>query len=379
MMLTLDPYLCIGSVSLVLGLAAGFVMHRSDFCMAGMFRDLFLFRRTAMIKSFVLLVLSSMLLFEAARQAGLLSAYPFPLLYPPTAANLIGGLLFGIGMVCAGGCVVGTLYKMGAGSVLSLTAFAGLVFGSGLYAEFHPVWAAFAKSTVLAPGKITIAQILNVDPLLPVLAVAVPGALLLLSWHRKGELVRPAFAVGYLQPAKAALVLSLIGALSYVLVGMPLGVTSSFTKIAGLIESTLAAPHFDGLVFFQAVPLNFVHRLTNAVLTGGTGPRLDALAAIQFPLISGIIAGSAISAALVGELKFYYRVPARQYMLAAAGGTIMGLASRMAPTCNVWHLMGGLPILSMSSMLFFLGMLAGAWIGGMLLLKVLGAGPGRTA
>lgn len=377
-MLTIDPYIFIGSVSLVLGLAAGFVMHRSDFCMAGMFRDLFLFKRTVMIKSFVLLVLSSMLLFEAARRAGLLSAYPFPLLFPPTAANLIGGLLFGLGMVCAGGCVVGTLYKMGAGSVLSLTAFAGLVFGSGLYAEFHPAWAAFAKSTVLAPGKVTIAQMLNVDPLLPVLVAAVPGALLLLSWHRKGELARPAFATGYLQPAKAALALSLIVALSYVLVGMPLGVTTSFTKIAGFIESTLFPAHFDGLAFFKAVKLNYTHNLTGAVLTGGAGPRFDALVAFQFPLITGIIAGSAISAALLGELKFYYKVPARQYVLAATGGTIMGLASRMAPSCNVWHLMGGLPLLAASSMLFLLGMLAGAWIGGMLLIKVLAAGPGKS-
>ena len=71
MMLTIDPYIFIGSVSLALGLAAGFVMHRSDFCMAGMFRDFFLFKRTVMIKSFVLLVLSSMLLFEAARRAGM--------------------------------------------------------------------------------------------------------------------------------------------------------------------------------------------------------------------------------------------------------------------------------------------------------------------
>jgi len=378
MMHTIDPYLFIGSVSLLLGLAAGFVMHRSDFCMAGMFRDLFLFKRTVMIKSFVLLVLSSMLLFEAARQTGLLSPYPFPLLYPPTAGNVIGGFLFGIGMVFAGGCVVGTLYKMGAGSVLSLTAFAGLVFGSGFYAEFHPAWAAFAKSMVLAPGKVTIAQILNVDPLLPILVVLVPGALLLFSWHRKGELKRSAFAAGYLQPARAALALSLIGALSYVLVGMPLGVTSSFTKIAGFIERTLFPDHFNGLAFFKAVPLNYVHGLTGAALTGGVGPRLDTLAAIQFPLISGIILGSALSAALLGELKFYYKVPARQYVLAAAGGTLMGLASRMAPTCNVWHLMGGLPILAASSMLFLLGMLGGAWIGGMLLVKILAAGTART-
>ncbi len=74
------PYFFLGFVSLLLGLAAGFIMHRSDFCIAGMFRDLFLFRRFVLIRSFVLLVTVSMALFEAARRFKVLSAYPFPLL-----------------------------------------------------------------------------------------------------------------------------------------------------------------------------------------------------------------------------------------------------------------------------------------------------------
>jgi uncharacterized membrane protein YedE/YeeE len=365
-----NPFVIIAAISLLLGLAAGYVMHRSDFCLAGMFRDLFLFKRTVMIKSLILLVVSSMVFFEAARQGGLLTV-PFPLMYPPSAANLIGGFLFGIGMVLAGGCVVGTLYKMGSGSILSLTAFVGLILGSGLYAEFHPSWAAFAKRTVLFPGKVTVAQILGVDPLVMVLAVAVPGALLLFSWHKKGKLYRPAFAAGYLQPYKAAISLSLISCASYVLIGMPLGVTSSFTKIAGFIERTLFSRHYDNLAYFKNVPLNAVNSLTGASLQGGVGPALDALAVIQFPLVFGIIAGSAISALLLSEFKLYYRVPLRQYALSASGGIVMGLAARMAPTCNVWHLMGGLPILSVSSILFFIGMLPGAWLGGGLLVRIL--------
>jgi hypothetical protein len=365
-----NSFFVIGAISLLLGLAAGFVMHRSDFCMAGMFRDMFLFRRTVMIRSFFLLVVASMLLFEGARRIGLLSV-PFPLLYPPAVTNLIGGLLFGIGMVLAGGCVVGALYKMGSGSVLSFTTFAGIIFGSGLYAEIHPAWAAFAKQTTMFPGKVTIAQITGLDPLIPVLIVALPGAFLLLFWHSRGKLARKAFAEGYMQPYKAALALSMIGLLSYVLVGMPLGVTSSFTKIAGFIESLMFKGHFDDLAFFKVVPLNYVHRLTGSVLQGGPGPTFDALAAIQFPLVFGIVAGSAISAALLGELRISYRVPVRQYLLAASGGIAMGLASRMAPTCNVWHLMGGLPILAASSILFLLGILPGAWLGGAVLVKIL--------
>jgi uncharacterized membrane protein YedE/YeeE len=368
-----SPIIFLGEVSLVLGIAAGYVMHRSDFCLAGMFRDLFLFRRTVMLRSFVLLVAASMVFFEAARRLGLLSVYPFPLLYAPTAANVIGGCLFGVGMVFAGGCVVGTLYKMGAGSVLSMTAFVGLIVGSGLYAEIHPAWAIFIKKTTLFPGKITVSQILGVDPLIPILVIVTPIAALLVSWYRTGAFTRQSFATGYLQPYRAALWLAVIGTASFILVGMPMGVTTSFTKIAAYLERALFPAHFDGLAFYKSVPLNFVHIVTGATLTGGPGPRYDALAAIQVPLIIGIVVGSAISAALLHELRITFRVPARQYAIAASGGVLMGLASRMAPTCNVWHLLGGLPLLSASSILFLIGMLAGAWIGGMLLRRLLTA------
>lgn len=373
---SVQPSLFLGIISLVLGLAAGYVMHRSDFCLAGMFRDLFLFRRTVMIKSLVLLVVVSMVLFEAARLLGFLSVYPFPLLYAPSAGNAIGGFLFGIGMVLAGGCVVGTLYKMGSGSAVSLVAFGGLILGSGLYAEIHPFWAEFVKKTTVFPGKITIGQIMGVDPLVPVLVVSLPGAILLLLWRSRGELARPSFASGYLQPYKAALALALIGTASYILLGMPMGVTSSFTKAAAFVESTLLAEHYASLSFFKGMPLNFVHAITGATLIGGPGPAYDALAAVQIPLIIGIVAGSAVSAALLKELHFYYRVPPRQYVLAAAGGVLMGFASRLAPTCNVWHLLGGLPILAASSILFLFGMFPGAWLGGKLLLKVLAAQQG---
>ena len=49
----------------------------------------------------------------------------------------------------------------------------------------------------------------------------------------------------------------------------------------------------------------------------------------------------------------------------------MGLASRMAPGCNVWHVMGGLPVFSLSSLLFVLGLLPGAWAGGKIVSRIL--------
>jgi uncharacterized membrane protein YedE/YeeE len=306
-------------------------------------------------------------LFEAARQAGLLRHYPFPLLYPPSLANILGGFLFGTGMVLAGGCVVGTLYKMGAGSALSALAFAGLIAGSALYAEMHPLWASFAKATTFFPGKITLSQITGTDPLVLIALTAIPGALLVAGWYKKGKLVRASLVEGYMQPWTAALCLSLISLLSYVLVGMPMGVTSSYAKVAAYIERFFFEEHLMQTAYFQAVPLNYINPLNGASLQGGAGPQIDAIAAIQFPLVAGIVLGSAVSALMLKEFRIYLRLPFRQYISAFTGGVIMAVAARIAPTCNVWHLLGGIPVLAASSLLFLSGLLPGAWLGSKLL------------
>jgi hypothetical protein len=152
------PYWLIVPTSLVLGLAAGWVMHRSDFCMTAMFRDVFLFRDGFMPRMLVLLVVLSMVMFELLRLSGLAAPYPFPLLGPASLSNVLGGLLFGVGMVLAGGCVIGTLYKMGAGSLLSALAFVGLITGATVYAAIHELWIGFARATTLLPGPTTLAE-----------------------------------------------------------------------------------------------------------------------------------------------------------------------------------------------------------------------------
>lgn len=356
------PVLC-----LLLGLAVGFVMHRSDFCIAGMFRDLFLFGSVFKLRPLLLLVASSMLLFEIARQLGLLPLYPFPLFGSPSLANSIGGFLFGVGMVLAGGCVVGSLYKMGAGSILSAVACAGLIAGSAIYAEMHPWWAALITTTTFFKGKVGIPQILGIDPLPMVLALTVVAFIYFRYCFRLGRMSRPMFAEGSLQPWKAALLLSLISLASCVFIGMPLGVTTAYAKIAAYAESAFSCTHVSGVAFFQLHPLNYRQPLSGIRMVGGPGPCLDAIAMIQFPLIAGIVMGSALSSMLLKEFRISARAPLRQYVSAAIGGIIMGLSSRMASACNIWHLMGGLPILAAQSVLFLVGLLPGAWLGSVLL------------
>lgn len=354
---------------LSIGFIAGLVMHRSDYCIAGMFRDLFLFKKNFMLRTLMLLIVVSMVLFELGRRMDSL-LYPFPLLGSPSLANVAGGFFFGIGMVLAGGCVVGVLYKMGAGSLVSLIAFIGLITGCGLYAEIHPWWSSVVKATAFFNGKITLPQVIGLDPAFLVVPVAGFSSFFFYKWYKAGKWIRSSAAEGYIQPWKAAFMLLSAGLLSYLLIGMPLGITTAYSKFAAYAESIFFPVHVESLSYLKIVSLNYKQPLTGEVLKGGPGPVFDAISIIQIPLIIGIVSGSAFSAYSLKEFRPCFRIPWIQFVSAFAGGVIMGLASRMAPACNVWHLMGGLPIFAVQSILFVIGLLPGAWLGSLVLVNV---------
>ncbi|PKL51396.1 MAG: hypothetical protein CVV37_06745 [Nitrospira bacterium HGW-Nitrospira-1] len=356
-------------ISLLLGYLAGIIMHRSDYCIAGMFRDLFLFKHTFMLRTLVLLVVSNIILFELARQSGLV-LYPFPPTGSPSLSAVIGGALFGIGMILAGGCPTATLYKMGSGNFLSLIAFTGIISGCLLYAEIHPYCAAFIKQTTFFQGRITIPQMLGADPLIVISATAAAGGFFIIRWLRDGKLVRPSNAEGYFQPWKAAVCLAFIGVVAYVVVGKPIGVTNGYAKLGAYIEGIFFRGHVEGLPFFKATPINYMHPLTNIHMQGGSGPWFDAVSVMELPIIIGIVFGSACSAVLLREFRIYYNVPYRQYISAFTGGVLMGLSARLSLGCNVTHLLGGLPILTGQSILFLAGLVPGAWLGSKMLVHM---------
>lgn len=358
------------AAGLAVGLAAGFIMHRADFCLAAAFRDAFLFRNHFMLRTVILLVAASALLFEIARRLGLLAFYPFPLLGAPSLSNVLGGALFGIGMVLAGGCVVGTLFRMGAGSLGSLVAFGGLLAGSALYAAVHAPWTSFARAATFFRGRVTVPQLLGTDPGAVVLPALLLAAFLLLRWRKEGTWVRPAGPRGYLAPWAAAGLLAVAGLLSYVASGMPIGITTSYAKMAAYADSALFGGSLSDAAYFRTVPLDLVNPATGIVLRGGPGPVFDAIAALQMPIILGVVLGGAVSAVSLREFALRWRVPPAQLLAAFLGGALMGLASRLAPGCNIWHLMGGLPILAVQSVLFVAGLVPGSWIGSRALVRI---------
>lgn len=96
------------------GFALGFIMHRSRLCFARAFREPFMTAETEMTKAIIVALAVAMPLAALLFSAKVIDPY---LGIPPTfwIGSLLGGLIFGIGMVFAGGCASGSLWRMGEG------------------------------------------------------------------------------------------------------------------------------------------------------------------------------------------------------------------------------------------------------------------------
>lgn len=358
------------ATSLLAGLCAGWLMHRADFCTVAALRDSFLFRDTGMLRAQALLVALSVVFFELLRLTGLQAYSAVPFYGLPSLSNLVGGVLFGFGMVLAGGCVVGVLYRLGSGSRLALAALFGLVCGSALYAEIHPWWHSLAVASRLSE-QATLPLLTGIPMPWWSLAMALLAFCLWRDFsHRHATRLKPSVR-GYVALHHAALGLSLCGVACLVLVGMPMGVTTTYAKIAAVVERQLLPEHAAALEFFAVQPFDYTPPYSELSLAGGAGWQLDALALIQYPLIFGILAGAALSSWRLKEFRARFRPPRLQLFVTFGGGLTMGLASRLTPGCNVWHLWGGLPHLALSSVLFCLGLVPGAWLGARLIRQII--------
>ena len=102
------------AIIILAGFAIGFIMHRSRFCVARAIREPFMTAEGGMTKAVILALAVGIPVASLIFQAKLLDPY---LAIPPRfwIGSLAGGVVFGIGMVFAGGCGTGSLWRVGEG------------------------------------------------------------------------------------------------------------------------------------------------------------------------------------------------------------------------------------------------------------------------
>jgi uncharacterized membrane protein YedE/YeeE len=116
---------------LLFGAALGVVFQRSRLCLVRAFREPFMTGDGEHTRAAALAVVVSMLGFTILKFADLKDRGEW--VFPAAGAGaLLGGLIFGIGMVLTGGCGAGSIWRVGEGQVKLLAAVVTFSLGASL-------------------------------------------------------------------------------------------------------------------------------------------------------------------------------------------------------------------------------------------------------
>jgi uncharacterized protein len=362
------------------GLAFGFVLQRSRFCFASAFRDLFLLGDARVMRGIIagLAVATAgftVLMARLLPEVGFGSLPPGATVLPLGLHTLLGGVLFGIGMVLAGGCTSGSLYRAGEGYVGSMVALLGIMLGLEISSHTWNWW---------WEAHISQAPLIWFPEHLGYLggSLLTFGALLLcflaISWWE--------FRSSIMLPSKPTEVdalssfgdhLRAIGRLIFVK-GWPVVVGGVALATLNVFLYTYRHPWgvVAGLGIWadkvaSAMHLGAGELLGRSGLAGCAFEPDTASPLGHMPLLNlGVIAGAFIAASLASEFKL--RIPKQplRYAQSIGGGVLMGYGAGLALGCTVGAFFSAIPSLALNGWVFAGSLAVGAYIGVKLLNRI---------
>ncbi|WP_114853516.1 YeeE/YedE family protein [Brachybacterium sp. YJGR34] len=323
---------------LLVGAALGYVLQRSRFCVTGAFRDLYLTRSTRYFTPFMLAIAIQAVGVAALTSAGVLA--PEAASFAPVAV-IVGGLLFGIGIIFAGGCATGTYYRAGEGLIGS---WAALIFYALFAAimKFGPLGAFTEAARSRTVGEATIQDTLGVSHWVPTVIFA--GLVTaLVVWQVRRNAGRPRAAL----PARRT-------GLGHYLADIPWspwvgGVLLGLLAIIAWVTSTASGR--NGGLGITTPSAKIVTYLTTGDIT---------LVDWSVMLVLGILVGSFIAAKLSGE--FRWRVPdARTILRSVGGGALMGVGAALAGGCTIGNSLVETSLFSYQGWVSLVAIVLGTW------------------
>lgn len=373
------------------GFAFGALLQRSRLCFAAAFRDLFLAKeRRAAVG-----LLAALAVGLVGHHVVFGAQLPNPTLgyVPPTAFisrvswhTLSGGVAFGLGMVAAGGCISGQLWRLGEGAVASLVALAGIVAGQlvgqmawnglwvGVIAEAPTVWLpksfGYAGSLAIelaAVGALAL-LLLRFVPTAKKPAAAEADAASGSGGRGSSGDVASALARVFREPWPAALAGAALGGIATLALfrGAPLGVTAELSRLAREVGNAtgLLPERLEGL-----------DQISGCRPPDGTSGLLLSNNGL---LVVALVVGSLAAALASGEFRPRVAKP-RALVLALLGGVLLGFGAFIASGCTVGALLSGVMASSGHGWVFAGGLAAGAWLGVVLLRKLAPSGTPSAA
>src|SRR6266853_651988 len=113
--------------ALATGLGFGYVIQRGGFCLTRAISNAAIMRDATILRAYVLALLVAMVGVQLLQFTGAVEIPIRPLRW---LSNVLGGGLFGVGMILAGGCSGSTWYRVGEGAVGAWVILLGFAMGA---------------------------------------------------------------------------------------------------------------------------------------------------------------------------------------------------------------------------------------------------------
>jgi uncharacterized membrane protein YedE/YeeE len=293
------------------GVAFGAVGRWSGFCLRGAVEDALTNPDAPRARGFLLAIVVGLVAVQALVFAGYLDLSKAVVL--PTSlfwgGALLGGLMFGVGMVLTGGCGTRMLVLAGGGNLRSVVVF--VVFGFVAYATIRGILAP-TRAALMAASSVTLAK--QTLPL-AVGAVVLVAALVFIFWRRV--------------PARHLVGGALIGLL------VPLGY---------LVTGVLGGDEFEPATV-ESINVTRGGGDSLIYLLTWTGSKIN----FGIAFVGGIVVGAALVALVQRDFKLVGFAEPADMLRYALGGALMGAGGVLALGCTVGNGLTGIASLAPTS------------------------------
>jgi len=307
----MDTNTQVALAAFAVGVAFGAVGRWSGFCLRGAVEDALTKPNAPRARGFVLAIVVGLVAVQALVFAGRLDLSKAVVL--PTSlfwgGALLGGLMFGVGMVLTGGCGTRMLVLAGGGNLRSIVVF--VVFGFVAYATIRGILAP-ARAAMMAAMSVNLAQ--QTLPLV-VGGVVLVAALVFVFWRRV--------------PAKHLVGGALIGLL------VPLGY---------LVTAVLGGDEFEPTTV-ESINVTRGGGDSLIYLLTWTGSKIN----FGIAFVAGILVGAAAIALLRREFRLEGFERPADMLRYAGGAALMGVGGVLALGCTVGNGLTGIASLAPTS------------------------------
>jgi hypothetical protein len=338
----------VGMGGFITGLVFGAVAQRTNFCTMGSISDLVLMGDGRRFRAWVLAIAVAIIGTHGLHFNGAIDINKSIYLTSNLGwlGAIVGGAMFGFGMTLAGGCGSKTLVRLGAGNLKSLVVTIVLA-----------IVAYMTLRGLLALVRVQIESAANID-------LKTRG----LDNQNIGEMAGALLGLPASTARTAAAVIVAAALLVFCFkdaafrrsaTNVAAGLVIGLTVLAGwVVTGILGANEFDpvplaSITFVAPVAESLQYLMT---FTGAT---------INFGIavVGGVIAGSFLMAAATGTFRIESFADRSDMVRHLSGGALMGAGGVLALGCTIGQGITGMSTLALGSVLAWLSIIAGGYLG----------------